>query len=393
MGFNSQNENFLVGLKKDDEIVQIGTFSKGLKTNEKDSLIQSIIKNEKRRENGNILIEPGICVKLFFETIKENELINPIFNSFQLEVSWENCTWERLIIDNTFVEGGVKLTHSKKTLWKTPYINKEGFLSYLIQVSSYMLPFLERRTLTTIRYPHGIPGEFFYQKNCPDYAPSSILTKTVGGINYIVCNELSTLLWLGNQLAIEYHIPFQTIDSLKPLEIVFDLDPPSKEDFHLAIKAALEMKIIFDSLEIKSYPKLSGSKGLQIHIPIKVNSLSYEDTRIFMYFIAKYLIDKFPNDFTIERFKKKRSGKLYIDYLQHAERKTIISPYSTRGQENATVAAPLYWEEVNENLRIEKFNIPFVLDRLSKVKCPMDDFFIQENPNLLEIVSTLKVNL
>lgn len=118
MGFNSQNENFLVGLKKDDEIVQIGTFSKGLKTNEKDSLIQSIIKNEKRRENGNILIEPGICVKLFFETIKENELINPIFNSFQLEVSWENCTWDRLIIDNTFVEGGVKLTHSKKPLWK-----------------------------------------------------------------------------------------------------------------------------------------------------------------------------------------------------------------------------------------------------------------------------------
>lgn len=108
---------------------------------------------------------------------------------------------------------------------------------------------------------------------------------------------------------------------------------------------------------------------------------------------AKYLIDKFPNDFTIERFKNKRRGKLYIDYLQHAERKTIISPYSTRGQENATVAAPLYWEEVNENLRIEKFNIPFVLDRLSKVKCPMDDFFIQENPNLLEIVSTLKINL
>lgn len=256
-----------------------------------------------------------------------------------------------------------------------------------------MLPFLERRTLTTIRYPHGIPGDFFYQKNCPDYAPSSILTKSVEGINYIVCNELSTLLWLGNQLAIEYHIPFQTIDSLKPSEIVFDLDPPSKGDFHLAIKAALEMKKIFDSLEIRSYPKLSGNKGLQIHIPIKVNSLTYEDTRIFMYFIAKYLIEKFPDDFTIERLKKKRNGKLYIDYLQHAEGKTIISPYSTRGQENATVAAPLYWEEVNGNLRIEKFNIPFVLDRLSKVKCPMDDFFIQENANLLEIISTLKVNL
>ncbi|HHY21889.1 MAG TPA: ATP-dependent DNA ligase [Bacilli bacterium] len=284
----------------------------------------------------------------------------------------------------------VDITHPDKIIWEEPYINKAAFLSYLLKVSTFILPFLENRALTVKRYPHGAMGDFFYQKSCPDYAPSFVKTKQIDDHDYIICDNVPTLLWLGNQLALEFHIPFQTIESEKPFEIVFDLDPPSRDGFHLAIKAAKELKGIFDNFGIVSYPKLSGGTGLQIHIPLPRNSLTYDETRVFTSFIANYLVEKFPDDFTIERFKKNRGSRLYIDYVQHAEGKTIICPYSGRGREGATVAAPLDWQEVNRKLRIEKYNIPYVLERLAKEACPMRSFFEQENDSLLQVVSMLK---
>ncbi|RYL92307.1 ATP-dependent DNA ligase [Sporolactobacillus sp. THM7-4] len=286
----------------------------------------------------------------------------------------------------------VKVTHLDKTIWENPRINKAQFLSYLVQISPYMLPFLKQKALTTIRYPHGVPGESFFQKNCPDYAPDFIQTKEEDGVNYIVCNNLSTLIWLGNQLAIEYHVPFQTIDSDHPSEVVFDLDPPTRSGLGLAVKAAKEMKSLFDRFAIRSYPKLSGSRGLQIHIPLNSRAFTYEETRIFTSFIAKVLVDRFPDDFTTERLKKNRGNRLYIDYVQHAKGKTLICPYSTRAREAATVAAPLYWEEVNELLRMENFTIQTVIDRLLKGPCPMHDYFEQENRSLANVITVLKKN-
>lgn len=391
LGFNTLVESFMAGIKKENEIIQMGTFFSGLKQEEKLSLIQIIIANQKNTQSPWVWVNPGICVELSFEAIENGQLINPAFSSFQFGMNWEECNWNKLIIDNALVQNEIKITHPDKIIWKNPSINKESYIAFLIQTAPFMLPFLEKRTLTTIRYPQGIPGESFYQRNCPDYAPGFIKTEEKNGNNYIVCNDLSTLFWLGNQLAIEFHIPFQTIGSDKPVEIVFDLDPPSRDRFPLAIKAATEMKKIFDNFNLISYPKISGGKGLQIHVPLFRNSsLTYDDTRIFTSFVANFLVEKFPDDFTIERLKKNRGSRLYVDYVQHAAGKTIICPYSTRGNEEATVATPLYWDEVNENLMVEKFNVPNVLDRLSKGDCPMSDFFEQDNKSLINIISLLK---
>lgn len=390
IGFHTQLKSFLVGIKKHNEVVQIGEFSSGLEQNERDILIKAIEENQKQIKNHIISVDPGICVELNFQGLEKNHLVKAIFNSFQFEVHWEECTWNHLILNNLPLKNDVKFTSPDKIIWKNPIINKEGYLAYLAQISSNMLPFLENKLLTTIRYPHGIPGESFFQKNNPDYAPDFINTVEQEGNNYIVCNDLSTLLWLGNQLAIEFHIPFQTFNSDLPNEIVFDLDPPNKDAFHLAIKAAKEMRQIFESFHIKSYPKVSGSKGIQIHLPIKSNSLSYDDTRIFTSFIANYLIEKYPEDFTIERFKKNRGNRLYIDYVQHAKGKTIICPYSARGKDEATVATPLYWDEVVDDLTMDTFTIPYVLNRLSKEACPMSDYFEQENSYLIEVISKIK---
>jgi bifunctional non-homologous end joining protein LigD len=253
-----------------------------------------------------------------------------------------------------------------------------------------MLPFLKDRLLTVIRYPHGMFGEAFYQKNCPDYAPEFVQTHSDEGINYILCNNLKTLVWLGNQLAMEFHLPFQTIHSNGPSEIVFDLDPPSKEHFQLAIKAALLIKEVLDQLNLISFIKTSGNKGLQIYLPLPENEFTFDDTRLFTSFIAEYLISKDPDSFTIERMKKKRGNRLYVDYVQHSEGKTIVAPYSMRGNEHAGVATPLYWEEVNDNLVLVSFNMENALKRVRQQGDPFSNYFqtkaIQPFGPVLEIL-------
>lgn len=392
LGLNTISEEFIVGIVRKNEIVQLGSFSKGLSRNEKEILKKTILDNQNQVKGKTILIEPGICVELVFQSIKNDQLVNPTFQTFQFERKWNECTWDSLIIHNSPITDEIKFTNPDKILWKKTNLSKESFISYLAQISSFMLPFLENRLLTTIRFPNGVDGESFFQKNCPDYAPSFIKTIKIEDIKYIICNDLSTLLWLGNQSAIEFHVPFEKINCNDPLEIVFDLDPPNKDAFPLAIKAAIELRQIFESFKIKSYPKVSGSKGLQIHIPLNNISLSYDDTRIFTSFIANYLIEKYPDDFTIERFKKNRGNRLYIDYVQHAKGKTIVCPYSARGKELPTVAAPLYWDEVNHNLKIETYDIPYMVKRVEERLFPMVDYFEHSNLTLLDIISTLKEN-
>lgn len=374
-GYDKENGYFHVGVYAKNNIIQAGVFSHGISSQERDALLQ-IIRENKQSETANFIeIKPAIVVELQFLSLYKDQLREPSFFTFRFDYHVEDCTWDMLLLKTAPIHQEISITHPDKPLWETVDLKKETFLSYLVQISPYMLPFLQNRLLTVIRFPHGMFGEAFYQKNCPDYAPDFIQTKKHEDIDYIICNNLSTLIWLGNQLAFEYHIPFQTIDTSNPTEIVFDLDPPSKEYFHLAIKAALEMKKIFDQFQLTTFPKLSGNKGLQIHIPISKNSLTYEETRIFTGFIAEFLVTSFPDDFTIERMKKNRGNRLYVDYIQHAEGKTIIAPYSLRGKkEGAYIAAPLYWEEITPQLSVEQFTIEHVLNRVKNSGCPFKKY-------------------
>ncbi|HET7658684.1 MAG TPA: ATP-dependent DNA ligase, partial [Bacillales bacterium] len=157
-------------------------------------------------------------------------------------------------------------------------------------------------------------------------------------------------------------------------EIVMDLDPPAREQFRLAVEAALIIKEICSNLNLTTFVKTSGNKGLQIFIPLPENTYSYEETRKFTEFVADFLTEKEPNWFTTERLKKNRGDKLYVDYLQHAEGKTIVAPYSVRGNEDALVATPLQWEEVNEDLRPEHFSLETIVERVNQKGCPFSSF-------------------
>ncbi|MGO4539215.1 DNA ligase D [Paenibacillus sp. 2TAB19] len=392
-GYDETNQSFMAALQENTNIVEVGSFSYGLRPEEKQTLIQTIMANRIDAGNSGVIrIKPSICVELQFESMLNDRLTLPIFREFRLSADWTECTWNKLIIDNAAVHGEVKLTNPAKWLWPDARIDKEEYVAYLVRISPLMLPFLRNRTLTTIRYPHGVPGESFYQKNRPDYAPDFVRSHVEGDIDYIVCDDLATLLWLGNQAAIEFHIPFHTIGTEHPIDIVFDLDPPSKDKLSLAVKAALEMKAVFDGFGIVSYPKLTGGKGMQIHIPLGPRSgLTYEDTRVFTQFVAQYVTEKHATDFTTERLKKNRGNRLYVDYVQHAPGKTMVCPYSPRGSIQATVAAPMYWDEVNGRLNAEAFTLRTVLDRLTDKACPMLDFWKQDNSSVLtQLIRRLK---
>jgi len=392
--YEKSNGYFYVGVYHEETIISIGQVLFGLRREEKQALIH-IIKNNKSREDSHfIYVEPAICLEVKYLEMYEKQMREPHFHQFKFDINPVDCTLEQLIVQQQRrIPSEPEITHPDKPLWKEPAIKKIDYIHYLMDISSHMLPFLKNRLLTVIRYPHGIFGEPFYQKNCPSYAPKFVETKMVNEINYIVCNQLETFLWLGNQLAFEFHIPFQTINSFGPSEIVFDLDPPSRKDFILAIKAAQLIKEIFDELKLIGFVKTSGNKGLQIYLPLKENTFSFEETRLFTSFIADYLVSKRPDLFTIERLKKKRRGKLYIDYIQHAEGKTIIAPYSPRGTNEATIATPLYWEEVSERLKIEDFQIPNMLTRINNVGDPFRSYFeTKEKQNFAPVLSFLKDN-
>lgn len=378
IGYLLKSSEYEVALVQNKILKPVGTFKEGINKRENKALLETLLGNKISDDNNYLKVSPGICVKLEYSDFRNEKVYNLKFLSFSLDKSWQECTWQQLLDNKKNIR--TEITHPDKRLFTDNLITKKDYIYYLKEIAPYMLPFLKNRLLTVIRYPQGLFGESFYQKECPEYAPYYIETFKEGSINHILCNSEDTLIWLGNQLAFDFHVPFETIHSKKyPNEIVFDLDPPSKDYFKQSIHAVKMLKDIFDNLELTSFVKTSGNKGMHVYIPLPETVFSYKDVRLFTEFIAKYLISLEPDLFTIERFKKNRSNRLYIDYVQHGRGKTIIAPYSIRGKNGGTVACPLYWEEVNESLSPDSFTMREVVSKIKINGNPFEKFFSTKN--------------
>ncbi|MFZ0579157.1 MAG: DNA ligase D [Psychrobacillus psychrotolerans] len=372
-------------------LVEVVTFRHGLSEVELATLITLFQTKGTQLSNNIWELEPSICVEIACIDFDGKKLREPRFHLFKLNTDIQDCSWEQMQKQLYPLPPTTKITHPDKPIWPKSGIQKDDYLMYLQRIAPYMLPFLKDRLLTVIRFPHGVPGESFYQKNSPDYVPDFVATKKMDDINYIMCNDLETLLWLGNQLALEFHIPFQTVHTNNPTEIVFDLDPPSVKEFSLAVEAAQQMKVIFDQFRLHSFVKTSGGKGIQLYIPLEEDSFTYEETGIFTKFICDFLVEQQPKWFTTERLKKNRDNKLYLDYVQHKEGKTIVAPFSPRGNELGLIATPLRWEEVKDSLKPDTFTIPSVLDRITKQGDPFKYFRVNsEKDNFAMVLKQLK---
>ncbi|WP_409301151.1 DNA ligase D [Peribacillus sp. SCS-155] len=392
---NKENGYLSLGVFENGSVVSIGQVKNGINAHIRNALTEIIKQNAVSEDAQYLYIHPSICIAVnFLHVYEEKELREPQFKELLMNTRVDECTYMRFLESQFTFPEKIKITSPDKPIWELDgsRITKIEYLQYLRQVSSRFLLYLKDHTLTTIRYPHGtFENDRFYQKQCPDYAPSFVQTFLEDDINYILCNDMETLIWLGNQLALEFHIPFQKAGITKPDEIVLDLDPPSTDKFYLAVKAAIEIKKILDSIQMTAFLKTSGNRGLQIHIPLPYDMYSYHETRIFTDFLANYILNNNSEDFTIERMKKNRGGRLYLDFVQHSEGKTIIAPYAARGNSFAGIAAPLYWDELDQNLDIRDFNVITTPRRLLRLGCPFQQYEASRNSQpFQEVIDFLK---
>lgn len=269
--------------------------------------------------------------------------------------------------ETVVIEGNkVKLSNPEKLLWPEVGIRKIDYLARMIELSPYILPHAQNRLLTTIRYPDGIQGESFFSKNLPDYAPDWIKKQAWNDIEYAVLDSVSTLAWFVNMAALEFHTSFNAYNNEDyPISIVFDLDPSEGQVFEDVAEAALLVKEILDSLAITSYIKTSGATGMQIYIPTG-SKYDYEAARKINEFFGSYFAQKYPQKFTLERIIDKRGTKLYFDYLQMWQGKTITMVYSPRANENACISMPVTWEEVKRGIKPADFTLNNALERLKE---------------------------
>lgn len=274
----------------------------------------------------------------------------------------------------------IHITNPDKVMWPEAGVTKWEYIQYLILISPYLLPYTENRLLTTIRYPDGIHGKSFYQKNIPSYAPQWLPTYTWRDNRYILLNDRASLVWVANQASLELHVSFHLYRNEDiPTEIVFDLDPMDLDDFTHVCEVALYLKEILDSLGLQSVAKTSGASGLQVYVPI-APGYTFEQTRRISSFIARYLSEKHPQLITLERMVKKRGKKLYFDYLQHWKGKTLPAPYSVRARPQASVSAPVTWKEVETGFHPSEFTMERMIQR------------VREKGDLFKMITTEKQN-
>jgi len=279
----------------------------------------------------------------------------------------------------------VSFTNLEKILYPELGLKKSRVIEYYIRIAPRMLGFLKNRVIVMNRYPDGIDNEGFYEKDAPMGIPAWVKTfkkyseTAQRDINYIVCNDLDTLIWMANLAAIEINITLSTIDNYdKPDLVFFDIDPEPPCSFDDVIDIALSLKEKLDELNFRSFVKTSGKKGLHVVLPV-IKSYNFKQTREFVHQFGKFLARE--SDLVVSEFRNSRDpGTIFIDYLQNTRGKTMIAPYSLRAQAKATVSTPLEWKELKKGLRPEEFNIFTVLKRKND---PWEELL--ENKQALEV--------
>ncbi len=274
--------------------------------------------------------------------------------------------------------GGPKLANPDKVLFPHDGITKRAIWDYYTAIAPVMLPHLSGRPLTLQRYPDGIEGEEWYQQNAPEKTPEFVRLVDTGprheNKKRIVCDSLETLQWLANLAALTIHQwcshvpPTATtraaIDHAlaRPDYTVLDLDPGDGPWSHL-VEVAHAVHALLEALKLESFVKTSGKRGLHVVVPFAPGP-THDEATGFAEKVARAVAKVLPAIATVERMKDKRSGKLYVDYGQNGEGRTIVSPYTIRARDGAVVSTPITWDEVTEDLDPRRFTIKSVLERV-----------------------------
>ena len=248
----------------------------------------------------------------------------------------------------------LSLSNLDKVLYPRAGFTKGQVIEYYTRIAPVLLPHLQARPLTLKRYPNGVEDKFFYEKRCPTHRPDWVRTAAVwsgrneGDIDFCLCEDLPTIVWLANLADLELHTPMARAPEMDhPTMIAFDLDPGPPATIVECARVALELRRAFAFWGLEAFPKTSGSKGMQVYLPLNV-PVTYEDTRTFSRGLAQLLERRDPEHVVSDMSKAKRTGKVFVDWSQNDRHKTTVNVYSLRAMERPTVSTPLAWDEVEE---------------------------------------------
>ena len=277
------------------------------------------------------------------------------------------------------VEGRqIKLSNLEKVLYPRAGFTKGQVIDYYVRIAPVLLPHLAERPLTLKRYPNGVDGMYFYEKNCPSYRPPWMKTASVWSegnnrfMDYCVVADLPTLVWLGNLADLELHTSLaRAPETQRPTVIAFDLDPGPPATIVQCCQVALWVREIFAQFGLQALPKTSGSKGLQVYVPLNT-AVTYEQTKPFARAIARLLEERHPSLVVSDMKKSLRVNKVFVDWSQNDDHKTTVNVYSLRAKDQPTVSTPVTWEEVKDCLEKDDsellvFTSDKVLQRVEKL--------------------------
>ena len=277
------------------------------------------------------------------------------------------------------VEGkDLAVSNLDKVLWPKSGFTKGEMINYYIQIAPVLLPHLKDRPLTMKRYPNGVDGEFFYEKNCPAHRPQWVKTATVWSegnereMQYCLAQDLPTLVWAANLADIELHTSLaRKKDVTRPTVMVFDLDPGAPADIVQCCEVGLWLREILQAVKLESFAKTSGSKGLQIYVPLNT-AATYDQTKTFARALGEYLEQEHPTLVLSKMARALRKGKVFVDWSQNDEHKTTVNVYSLRAKEEPTASTPVTWDEVAKTVQKKdaqrlQFHCAETLKRVAKM--------------------------
>jgi len=293
----------------------------------------------------------------------------------------------------------VPFSNRDKVLYPAAGFTKGDVLDYYMAIAPTLLAHLAGRPLTLKRYPNGVSEKFFYQKQCPPH-PDFVRTEEIWSrsnkkyIDFCVCDNRATLAWLANLADLELHTSMSRVDEMaNALILVLDFDPGPPATIVECCEVALLVRGILGELKLECFPKTSGSKGMQLYVPLN-GGATYDRTKGFANALARLLEERHP-DLVLSNMKRElRPGKVLIDWSQNDDMKTTVSAYSLRARERPTVSTPLRWQEVEKTLKSGKpeqlvFEPAAVLRRVKRygdLFAPVEELH-QELPNLEAAVS------
>jgi bifunctional non-homologous end joining protein LigD len=289
-------------------------------------------------------------------------------------------------------------SNTSKVFWPEEGYTKGDLLEYHRRIAPWMLPYLRDRPLVMTRYPDGIHGKSFFQKDAPPHAPDWIRTVTVWSegsereLSYFVADDVESLLYIVNLGTIPIHVwGSRTSDLAKPDWCVLDLDP-KEAPFGDVVKIALVIKEICDEIGLPSFPKTSGSSGIHVLVPL-AGLLDHEQARTLGELLGRVAVTRRPDIATLTRSPGKRDGKVYVDFVQNGQGRLIAAPFTVRPLPGASVSAPLDWDEVGPDLSIRAHTMKTVPDRMERLGHDPLRGVLEAEPDLLGALARLSEQL